>query len=34
LIFPPGIAIVLVVIAFNFVGDALRDVFEVRLRQI
>lgn len=32
LIFPPGIAIVLVVVAFNFVGDGLRDAFEVRLR--
>lgn len=32
LIFPPGIAIVLVVGAFNFIGDGLRDAFEVRLR--
>jgi peptide/nickel transport system permease protein len=32
LIFPPGIAIVLVVAAFNFIGDGLRDAFEVRLR--
>jgi peptide/nickel transport system permease protein len=30
---PAGIAIVLVVIAFNFVGDALRDALDVRLRQ-
>ncbi len=33
LIYPPGVAIVLIVIAFNFVGDALRDSLEVRLRQ-
>ncbi|MGH3322535.1 MAG: ABC transporter permease [Streptosporangiaceae bacterium] len=32
-IYPPGIAIVIVVIAFNFVGDALRDALDVRLRQ-
>ncbi|MCP2165025.1 ABC transporter permease [Goodfellowiella coeruleoviolacea] len=32
LILPPGIAIVLVVCAFNFVGDGLRDAFEVRGR--
>lgn len=29
----PGGAIVLLVIAFNFIGDALRDVFDVRLRR-
>jgi peptide/nickel transport system permease protein len=32
-IYPAGIAIVLVVVAFNFVGDALRDAFEVRLQR-
>jgi peptide/nickel transport system permease protein len=32
-IFPAGIAIILVVIAINFVGDALRDAFEVRLQR-
>jgi peptide/nickel transport system ATP-binding protein len=32
-IFPAGIAIILVVIAINFIGDALRDAFEVRLQQ-
>jgi peptide/nickel transport system permease protein len=32
LIYPPGLAIVLVVVAFNLVGDALRDSFEVRLQ--
>ena len=33
LIYPAGLAIVLTVMAFNFVGDALRDAFEVRLQQ-
>jgi peptide/nickel transport system permease protein len=33
LIYPPGIAIVLTVMAFNAVGDGLRDAFETRLRQ-
>ncbi|WP_028937562.1 ABC transporter permease [Pseudonocardia spinosispora] len=33
LIYPPGLAIVLVVVAFNLIGDALRDSFEVRLRK-
>lgn len=32
-IYPTGIAIVLVVVALNFVGDALRDAFEVRLQR-
>jgi peptide/nickel transport system permease protein len=32
-IYPTGICIVLVVVAFNYVGDALRDSFEVRLQQ-
>ncbi len=32
-IIPTGVAIVLVVVAFNFVGDALRDSFEVRLQR-
>jgi peptide/nickel transport system permease protein len=32
-IYPTGLAIVLVVVAFNFVGDALRDAFEVRLQR-
>ena len=31
-IYPPGVAIVLVVMAFNSVGDALRDIFDSRLR--
>ena len=30
LIYPPGVAILLTVMAFNSVGDALRDVFETR----
>ncbi|MEO7195999.1 MAG: ABC transporter permease [Pseudonocardiaceae bacterium] len=33
LIYPPGVAILLIVLAFNFVGDALRDALDVRLRQ-
>jgi len=32
-IFPAGVCIVGVVVAFNFIGDGLRDVFEVRLRR-
>ena len=33
LIYPAGIAIVVTVVAFNFVGDALRDALEVRLQR-
>jgi len=33
LVFPVGICIVLTVMALNFVGDALRDSFDVRLRR-
>jgi len=33
LIYPPGVAIVLTVLAFNFVGDALRDSLDVRLQR-
>ena len=33
LIYPPGIVIILTCIAFNFVGDALRDAFETRLQR-
>jgi peptide/nickel transport system permease protein len=32
LIYPAGVLIVITVVAFNLAGDALRDVFEVRLR--
>ena len=32
-IYPTGIALVLVLVALNFVGDALRDAFEVRLQR-
>lgn len=32
-IYPAGICIVLVVVAFNYVGDALQDAFEVRLHR-
>ncbi|MEW9528457.1 ABC transporter permease [Microbispora sp. NPDC049125] len=34
LIYPPGVAIVLTVVAFNFIGDAVRDSFESRLRTV
>jgi peptide/nickel transport system permease protein len=33
LIYPAGIAIILTCIAFNFIGDALRDAFETRLQR-
>ncbi|MGH7921551.1 MAG: ABC transporter permease, partial [Candidatus Dormibacteraceae bacterium] len=33
LIYPPGIAIIVVVTAVNLVGDGLRDAFEVRLQR-
>jgi peptide/nickel transport system permease protein len=33
LVYPAGIAIVLTVVAFNFIGDALRDALEVRLQK-
>jgi peptide/nickel transport system permease protein len=33
LIYPAGVAIVLTVVAFNFIGDALRDAFDVRLQK-
>ena len=33
LIYPTGICIVLTVVAFNFIGDALRDALEVRLQR-
>jgi peptide/nickel transport system permease protein len=33
LICPPGVLIVLVVVAVNFIGDGLRDAVEVRLRR-
>jgi peptide/nickel transport system permease protein len=32
LIYPPGVAIVLTVMAFNAIGDSLRDAFDTRLR--
>jgi peptide/nickel transport system permease protein len=32
-IYPAGLCIVLVVVAFNFIGDALRDSLEVRLQR-
>ena len=33
LIYPAGILIILTVVAFNFIGDALRDAFETRLQR-
>lgn len=33
LIYPPGVAIILTCIAFNFIGDAMRDAFETRLQR-
>jgi peptide/nickel transport system permease protein len=33
LIYPPGVAIIITCIAFNFIGDALRDAFETRLQR-
>jgi peptide/nickel transport system permease protein len=33
LIYPAGVAIVLTVVAFNFIGDALRDALDVRLQE-
>jgi peptide/nickel transport system permease protein len=33
LIYPAGIGIVLTVVAFNLIGDAMRDAFEVRLQK-
>jgi peptide/nickel transport system permease protein len=33
LIVPAGVCVVLTVVAFNYIGDALRDAFEVRLQR-
>lgn len=33
LVYPAGVAIVLTVVAFNIIGDALRDALDVRLQQ-
>jgi peptide/nickel transport system permease protein len=33
LIYPAGICIILVTVSFNYIGDALRDAFEVRLQR-
>jgi len=33
LIYPAGVIIILTVVAFNFIGDALRDAFETRLQR-
>jgi peptide/nickel transport system permease protein len=31
-VYPALVAIVIVVVAFNFIGDALQDAFDVRLQ--
>jgi peptide/nickel transport system permease protein len=33
MLYPPGVAIVLIIISCNFIGDALRDAFETRLQK-
>ena len=33
LIYPAGLMIILTVVSFNFIGDALRDAFETRLQR-
>lgn len=33
LIWPPGLLIIAIVVAFNFIGDGMRDAFEVRLQR-
>jgi peptide/nickel transport system permease protein len=33
MIYPPAIAIILVILSFNVIGDALRDAFESRLQR-
>jgi peptide/nickel transport system permease protein len=33
LVYPAGLAIVITVVAFNFIGDALRDALDVRLQE-
>ena len=33
LLYPPGVLIIVLVLSFNFIGDCLRDAFEVRLRK-
>ncbi len=33
LIYPAGLVIIMTVVAFNFIGDALRDAFETRLQR-
>jgi peptide/nickel transport system permease protein len=31
--YPAGVCIVIIVIGFNFIGDAMRDAFETRLQR-
>jgi peptide/nickel transport system permease protein len=33
LVYPPGVALVITVVSVNFLGDALREAFDLRLRQ-
>ena len=33
LIYPAGVLIILITVSFNYIGDALRDAFEVRLQR-
>jgi peptide/nickel transport system permease protein len=33
LVYPVGACLVLVIMAFNFIGDAMRDTVDARLRQ-
>jgi peptide/nickel transport system permease protein len=33
LIYPAGVCIILITVSFNYIGDALRDAFEVRLQR-
>jgi peptide/nickel transport system permease protein len=32
-VYPPAIALILTVVAFNLIGDAVRDSLDVRLRR-
>ena len=32
-VYPVGLVFITVIICINYIGDALRDVFEVRLRE-
>jgi peptide/nickel transport system permease protein len=32
-VYPPGIALLITIVSVNFLGDALREAFDTRLRQ-